>query len=82
VNQPNAVFPSGTLCRLARRLDAIVQYHNAGVGYAREDERLLGVAIMEIETTLKALRPTAQERGAEFQAIEESVRCDPCLGSL
>jgi hypothetical protein len=71
VSRPSTNFPSDTLCGLVRKLDAIVRYHNEGIGYAREQERLLRVTIMEMRITLNDLDRVAKEWGVECQVSQE-----------
>lgn len=59
-------FPADEISGCAKRLDAIVQYHHSGAGYANEHERLLSVAIVEARRLMDDLYRTSQLWGREF----------------
>ena len=63
-------FPVSQIDRLARRRDAVIQHHRAGVSYVREHERLLRIAIMEKSAVPEDLNRTAQNGADNFGLLK------------
>jgi hypothetical protein len=61
MNNLNPSFPLRGIERASQKLNAIAQYHQAGVGYAREHERLLKVTIAEVQSFLGELKQVAAQ---------------------